>query len=109
MKMIEVDFYPDNQELIYQGLKTSTLRTEPQAQKIGLDKSESGVITIRDKQFVVNHVGLVGVDEVGGKDLVWKSEGFLHTSPKFHSTWMFLQGNRKLHYYVISELKEGVK
>ena len=102
MKNIELDLYPDNQELIFDGKKTSTLRTDTQAQKIGLDKGETGLITIKDKQFTITYTGLVSVDEVGGRDHVWRTEGFLHTSPKFHSTWMFLLGKRQpapsLHY-----------
>ena len=97
--------YPDNQELVYDGRKTSTLRTDKQNETIGLGKGESGLITIKDKQFTVTYTGLVGVDEVGGRDHVWRTEGFLHTSPKFHSTWMFLLGKRQLHHYTIFEYK----
>ncbi len=108
MKNIELDFYPEYQELIYDGKKTSTLRTDKQNEAVGLEKGESGLITIKDKQFTVTYTGLVGVDEVGGREHVWRTEGFLHLhiSPKFHSTWMFLLGKRQLHHYTIFEHKE---
>lgn len=106
MKDIVVDFYPENLDLIYEGLKVSTIRTEDQSIKMALDKDESGIFTVKDKKFVVKCLGLVNVDEIGGREQVWRNEGFLHTSPKFHSTWMFLLGKRDMFYYDIKEYNE---
>lgn len=102
MKQIQIDFLPENIELIYDGRKTSTLRTPKQAEKIDLQPGEKGLMQVKDRQFVVENKGYVMVDEVGGKDVIWRSEGFLHTSPKFLTTWYFLNGIRQLHFYTIS-------
>jgi hypothetical protein len=105
METIEINLQSDSLDLIYEGKKTSLLLNDIQFQTIDLQKGESRLISFKDKQFVVSYTGLVGVDDVGGRDHVWRTEGYLHTSPKFHSVWMFLLGKRQLHHYTLSEYK----
>lgn len=98
MKSVNMEFYPDNLELIQRGLKTSTLRSDSQASKINLLVGESGLFG----EHVVTYHGKKFVHEAGGRDSVWKSEGFDFTEsgkPKFKQTYEFLEGKISLHYY----------
>lgn len=106
MKRITIKFYPENLELIFKGLKTSTLRSANQAIEVGLQKDEMGLIDICGKTFLVKCCGEVHVDEIGGKNRVWESEGFSLTGgPKFQQTRDFLDGGINLFYYVISPIR----
>lgn len=108
LKEIKIDFYPDNLELLSRLLKTTTLRTDAQAKKIGLNQiGEQALFKFTLPQgleniFIVTYLGKKTVDEFGGKDKVYKTEGFEHTysgKPKFSSTIEFLEGKRALHLY----------
>ena len=99
MKNIHIEFTEENLSLLTSGKKTSTLRSDGQAAKIGLNKGEIGIF----KGFKVEYKGLVYVDEVGGKTEIWKSEGFDFTErkkPMFESTVKFLEGKIPLHLYI---------
>jgi hypothetical protein len=105
MRVIEIDFYPDNMRLLCAGLKTTTLRSEKQADKIGMLKGEEGKFYIDDNEFIITYLGQVTVLDLGGYDAVWKSEGFKYTGgPKFKQTEYFLNGTMVLHAYRIKKI-----
>ena len=98
LKLVEIDFYPDNLELLDRGFKTSTLRTNSQAAKIGLKEGERGFF----RDFIVTCIGNKFCNEVGGKEHIWNCEGFEYTQtkfPKFSSTIEFLENKRPLWVY----------
>lgn len=98
--MIKIDFYPDNEELLVKGLKTTTLRSDNQAAKIGMKEGERSRCVVAGVEFEVTYEGLLDVIQAGGASTVWESEGFEHTGgPKFKQTELFLQGKQKLHLY----------
>lgn len=105
MKTYKIDFYPDNKKLLIQGLKTSTLRSDSQAKKIGMTTGEVGLCYISSKLYKVIYLGKVHINDIGDYDKVWKSEGFDHTNgPKFDQTYKFLNGEIKLHYYIFERI-----
>lgn len=56
--------------------------------------------------FKVTYIGKVSVEEAGGRELIWESEGFEHTEsgkPKFKQTEQFLEGRVKLHLYTFEQ------
>lgn len=105
MRRVYIPFTTENLELLRRGLKTTTLRSLEQSYKIGLDIGESGQF----EKFKVTHHGPRHVDEVGGLEGVWVSEGFDHTSlgkPMFKQTNDFLEGKIKLHYYTFELMED---
>lgn len=99
MKNIFIAFTEENLSLLLDGKKTSTLRSDKEYLKIGLQKGEIGFF----RGFIVEYKGLVHVDEVGGKSEIWRSEAFDFTErkkPMFQSTEDFLEGKKKLHLYL---------
>ena len=102
---MNIPFYPVNLDLIYQELKTSTLRSEKEYDLIGLKPGEKGLLKIKDKDFEVECIGLISVEEIGGREKVWKSEGFDYTPIKFQQTRDFLAGKRRLFFYSIKRVK----
>lgn len=98
--LVRISFTARNLHLISIGLKTTTLRSPAQAAKINLKVGHTGVMQIRGVRYRVTHVGLLNVDEAGGRRSIWNSEGFDYTGePMFAQTMEFLDGNRKLHLY----------
>ena len=97
-------FYPINLDLIYQLKKRSTLRSQKEFESIGLKVGQSDILAIKEKKFKVTCIGFVHVSEIGGRDAVWKNEGFEYTKPKFQQTLDFLDGKVKLYYYTIEAL-----
>ncbi len=98
---MNLKFFPENLNLIYELKKTSTLRSQREFESIGLGVGKNDTLTIKDKKFKVVCEGLVHVDDLGGREKVWISEGFNYTSPKFKQTLDFLDGKIKLYYYKI--------
>ena len=103
MKQVFVPMTDQNIQKILKGLKTSTLRSFKASQKIGLNERESGYCFFNSKKFIIKNLGLLSVDEAGGFDHVWKTEGFLDDGPMFDSTKKWLKGEGKLFFYSIKE------
>lgn len=104
LKTVNIDFYPDNLDLLARGLKTSTLRTDSQASKIGLREGERGFFN----NFIVTCLGNRFCNDVGGKSHIWNCEGFEHTAsgqPKFPSTIEFLENKRPLWVYSFERIR----
>jgi hypothetical protein len=73
-KTVEITFGDDNTAKILSGEKTTTVRQGRDADRIGLKKGESGVVTIDGKKYVVTSRGEQTIDEAGGAAAMAKSE-----------------------------------
>ena len=66
---------PANVEKIEQGVKTTTIRSEKEANKINIPVGQSEVRTIGTKSYQVTNRGLLTIEEAGGREAMLKSEG----------------------------------
>lgn len=73
-KKINLSLQKENILKILAGSKTTTVRSATNSQSIGLKKGQSGILTLRDNQFLVTNRGLLTIEEAGGKDAILKSE-----------------------------------
>ena len=101
MRSVFVPMTDKNIEKILRGDKTSTLRTQKAANKMGLLPNETGYCYFKNKKFYITNKGLLSIDEAGGRDLLWKTEGFGDDGPMFKSTEDWLEGKGKLFVYEI--------
>ena len=104
MKTVFVPMTDKNIQKILDGVKTSTLRKESSAAKIGLNIGESAYCFFNNKKYVIKNIGLLTVDEAGGFDYVWKTEGFLSDGPMFDYTKKWLKGEGKLFFYSLKKV-----
>lgn len=81
-KSVKLAMSSDNLIAISEGNKTTTVRSNSQVIKIGLDKGESAFTNIKGSKYIVTYRGLLTVDEAGGVASLVKAEGF----PKISST-----------------------
>ena len=96
---IFIPMQPENVEKILSGTKTSTVRSASAAQQIGLKKGQQDYTTWGGKRFLVTCEGEQTIDEAGGYESVWKSEGFGPSGPLFAQTRTWLNGTGKLWVY----------
>ena len=104
MKTVFIPMTEKNVDKILKGIKTSTLRTKSSAKKIGLEKDESAFCYFKGIKHKIKNLGFLTVDEAGGFDKVWKSEGFLDDGPMFDSTKKWLKGEGQLYFYLITKI-----
>lgn len=90
-----------NIEKIIKGIKTSTVRKRTSADKIGLKKNELGECVFQGKKFYIKNLGELTIEEAGGLEFVWETEGFLDEGPMFDYTKDWLVGKGKLNFYRI--------
>lgn len=104
MKKVTVQMQPDNIQKIIAGIKTSTIRSESQANVIGLNIGESGIVKFSNTEFIIINKGLMSISEAGGKDAVVQSEGLQNESEfKYQQTKDWVNGKGKLYVYSIHE------
>lgn len=92
---------PKNVEKILNGEKTTTIRSERAARAIGIDSGKTVVALFAKKPFLVTNRGLLTVQQAGGKETMWESEGFSPEGPMFKQTREWLNGKGKLYVYDI--------
>lgn len=90
-----IPMQPDNIEKILRGEKTSTVRSASAAQQIGLRPGQQAFTVWGGKRFLVTCMGPQTIDEAGGREAVWKSEGFGESGPKFAQTREWMEGRLK--------------
>ena len=96
---IFIPMQPENVTKILKGEKTSTVRSASAAQQIGLKKGQQAYTTWGGKRFLVTCEGEQTIGEAGGKESVWKSEGFGPSGPLYAQTKTWLSGTGKLWVY----------
>lgn len=107
MKEIFIPMKDHNIQLILEGKKTTTLRSDESAKRIGLKPEEIGYVYWEGKPFVVYCRGSQTVAQAGGSHAMWVSEGFNITGkPLFKFTEEWLGGKGQLWVYDITPLDE---
>lgn len=101
VKRVEVAMMDKNIGRIIKGNKTTTIRTNKEFGKIGLEIGEEGITNFGGIDYLVKCRGYMSVDEAGGKDKVWESEGFDDSGPTFDHVRKWLNGFGKLYVYDI--------
>lgn len=99
---INIQMQPDNVQKILNGVKTSTVRSQEQADKIGIRAGQSELVKIGGKIFKVTNKGLLTIEEAGGKEAILKSEGVSKVEDfKYQQTKDWVNGKGKLYVYTI--------
>ena len=99
---------PANVEKIEQGIKTTTIRSEREGDKIGIPVGQSEVRTIGNKSYQVTNRGLLTIEEAGGREAMLKSEGVATEEDlMYHQSKRWFFGNGKLYVYDIAPLEGG--
>lgn len=70
----DIVFSAENIEKIEQGLKTTTVRAPYNAERIGIPVGQSRKMQIGNKEYNVTNLGLMSVNQAGGKNRMVKSE-----------------------------------
>jgi hypothetical protein len=96
---VTINLQPDNREMIANGQKTTTIRTQKEFEYIGLPVGATARTTINGLEFNVTNRGLLSIDEVG-KDAILKSEGLASSEDfKFPTSKKWFDGQGKLYVY----------
>ena len=99
---------PANVEKIEQGVKTTTIRSEKEANKINIPVGQSEVRTIGTKSYQVTNRGLLTIEEAGGREAMLRSEGVATEEDlMYHQSKRWFFGNGKLYVYDIAPLEGG--
>lgn len=101
-KTVNFQMQPNNIEKILKGEKTTTIRSEDYANKIGLKKGESAIVNLDGKNFIFTSRGLLTIDEAGGQQVILQSEGLTDPSQfKYQQSRDWYNGKGKLVVYDI--------
>ncbi len=96
---VTINLQPDNRDMIANGEKTTTIRTQKEFEYIGLPVGAAAKITINGLEFNVTNRGLFSIDEVG-KEAILKSEGLTSSEDfKFPTSKKWFDGQGKLYIY----------
>lgn len=107
MRTVFIPMLPHNTELVVNAKKVTTLRTASSAKKIGMATGEVCKCYFGSKPFIVACAGEMTVEEAGGKEEMWESEGFNHTGgPMFDVVKDWLEGKGKLYLYGLMPIEE---
>lgn len=102
VNQVTIQMQGDNVLKINRGEKTTTTRSQSQADKIGIPVGESRISKIGDQFYKVTNTGLLTIGEAGGKDAILKSEGVTNESEfKYQQTRDWVNGKGKLFVYRI--------
>lgn len=108
-KKVNIQMQPANVEKIKAGTKTTTTRSESQAQQINIPVGQSAIVNFGGKDFKVTNRGLLTIEEAGGKETIVKSEGVKSEADfMYQQTKDWVNGKGKLYVYDIAAL-EGAK
>lgn len=96
-----IPMYEENIEKIELGLKTSTLRSKESGEKIGLPIGIESKAKIGKNFYMVKNLGLLTIEEAGGKEFIEQKECFGKNGPLFKQTSEWLDGFGKMYVYLI--------
>jgi hypothetical protein len=100
---VTINLQPDNREMIANGQKTTTIRTQKEFEYIGLSVGATAKTTINGVEFNVTNRGLLSIDEVG-REAILKSEGLTSAEDfKFPTSKKWFEGQGKLYVYDFSK------
>lgn len=102
-RKVSITMQQHNIDKIIAGTKTSTVRSQREADSIGIPIGESAVVTFGNRDFVVLNNGLMSIDEAGGLENVLRTEGVSSINDfTFQQTKDWANGKGKLYYYTIT-------
>jgi hypothetical protein len=105
---VVIQMQPANVEKIKAGTKTTTTRSESQAQQINIPVGKSAIVNFGGQDFKVTNRGLLTIEEAGGKETIFKSEGVKSESEfMYQQTKDWVNGKDKLYVYDIAALEEA--
>ena len=103
---VTINLQPDNREMIANGQKTTTIRTQKEFEYIGLPVGATAKTTINGVEFNVTNRGLLSIDEVG-REAILKSEGLASAEDfKFPTSKKWFEGQGKLYVYDFTKEEE---
>jgi hypothetical protein len=101
-----IQMQPANIEKIKAGTKTTTTRSESQAQQINIPVGQSAIVNFGGQDFKVTNRGLLTIEEAGGKEAILKSEGVKSEEEfSYQQTKTWINGKGKLYVYDIAPLE----
>jgi hypothetical protein len=101
-----IQMQPANIEKIKAGTKTTTTRSESQAQQINIPVGQSAIVNFGGQDFKVTNRGLITIEEAGGKEAILKSEGVKSEEEfSYQQTKTWVNGKGKLYVYDIAPLE----
>lgn len=107
-KKVNISMQPDNIEKILKGEKTTTIRNELYAEKVGLKKGETGIVTFKGKDYSITNRGSYTIEEAGGPEVILKSEGVKKINDfKYQQTKNWMNGKGKMVIYDIKPFKKS--
>jgi hypothetical protein len=102
---VTINLQPDNREMIANGQKTTTIRTQKEFEYIGLPVGATAKTTINGVEFNVTNRGLLSIDEVGRENIL-ASEGLTSAEDfKFPTSKKWFDGQGKLYVYDFTKAK----
>lgn len=103
---VTINLQPDNREMIANGQKTTTIRTQKEFEYIGLPIGATAKTTINGVEFNVTNRGLFSIDEVGRENIL-ASEGLTSAEDfKFPTSKKWFEGQGKLYVYDFTKVEE---
>ena len=122
-KVVNIILSNPNIDEILAGNKSTTVRSESQKNKIGLEKGQTGFLNLRGRKYLITYRGNLTVEEAGGKQAMIESEGLstvkndYATNPVelgkktyytvYGQTANFLDGRSGIHVYDIRKAPAG--
>ena len=101
-----IQMQPDNVEKILKGTKTTTIRSQSQANQLGINAGETAVVNIGGKDFNVTNRGLLDIKEAGGVEAMLKSEDVKSIDDfKYEQSKKWARGESKLYVYDIKPVE----
>ncbi len=100
-----IQMQPDNIEKIKAGTKTATIRSQRQADEIGIPAFSTEIRTIGGEFYNVTNRGLLTIEEAGGKEKMLKDDGAKSENDlMYQQTKDWVNGKGKLYVYDIKPM-----
>jgi hypothetical protein len=107
---VNLQMQPSNIQKILNGTKTTTTRSQRQADQIGLAQNQSGQVEFEGRKFKITNRGELTIEEAGGKNNMLRSEGVSNESEfMFQQTKDWINGKGKLFVYDIEPIIEQLE
>jgi predicted NAD-dependent protein-ADP-ribosyltransferase YbiA (DUF1768 family) len=98
-----IQMQPANIEKIKAGTKTATIRSQKQADEIGIPVGQTQVRKIGDTSYNITNRGLLTIEEAGGKEKMLKDDGAKSENDlMYQQTKDWVNGKGKLYVYDIA-------
>lgn len=102
-----VPFSEEQRELIAEGDVRMTVRTDRNAETIGLEKGEIGYMLVEEKPFAIKCAGKGTIDQIGGLEkFKAMALGGDKLEPSYKTTMRFMLGYTNANIYTLKELDE---